>query len=186
MLLAGGGAAPTAADGPDLSYAKTVSWHVDGVPELAAMEQTIHAVLAEDHATYPGVDGQTIDGFFPGGTYEYRADPTRTPFYFFGRDTATILPMARYYYGNAALRTTVEELLRLQYPDGSVSATVSPDHAVDKATVTSDEETSTILAAVEAYTAAPDRRWLTQSLRGQTLIERLNRAMTWLLTNRRD
>ena len=71
-------------------------------------------------------------------------------------------------------------------PDGSVSATISPDHKVDKATVVSDEETSAIVDAVEAYNAMPDPAWLNQSLRGQTLIERLNRAMNWVLTVRRD
>jgi hypothetical protein len=181
------GTAPKAtADSPDLRYAKNLTWHLDGVPELSDMEATIHAVLAEDHAAYTGVDGQTIDGFFPGSTYEYRAQPNRIPFYVYARDTATILPMARFYFGNATLRSVVEELFRLQYPDGSVSATVSPDFAVDKATVTSDEETSAILAAVEAYTASPEPRWLTQAVRGQPLIDRLNRAMNWLLTERRD
>ena len=153
LLLGTALAAPAGA--PDLGYSRTVSWHLDGVPELAAMEPTIHSVLAEDHATFPGVDGQLIDGFYPGATYEYKAVPNRTPFYLYVRDTATVLPMARFYFGNAALHSTVEELLRLQYPDGSVSATVSPDFVVDKATVTSDEETSAVLAAVEAYTAAP-------------------------------
>ena len=32
----------------------------------------------------------------------------------------------------------------------------------------------------------PDPAWLTQPLRGQTLIERLNRAMGWVLGVRRD
>jgi hypothetical protein len=174
------------ADSPDLGYSKNLAWHVDDVPELAGMEGTIHAVLFEDHATYRGVDGTTIDGFYPGGTYEYLALPNHTPFYFYGRDTATILPMARFYFNTPTLRSVVEEFLRLQYPDGSVSATVSPDFAVDKATVTSDEETSVILAAAEAYDASPEPAWLGRSLRGQSLVERLNRAMAWVLSARRD
>jgi hypothetical protein len=180
------GPSAVAADGPDLAYSKNVSWHLDDVPELSAMEGTIHAVLFEDHATYRGVEGQTIDGFYPGGTYEYLALPNHTPFYFYGRDTATILPMARYYFNTPTLRSVVEEFLRLQYSDGSVSATVSPDFTVDKATVTSDEETSVVLAAAEAYGASPEPAWLKQALRGQSLIERLNRAMAWVLGARRD
>jgi hypothetical protein len=186
LVLVLGAAPGVGADSPDLGYAKSVAWHVDGVPELAGMEATIHAVLAENHATYPGADGQTVDGFFPGATYEYLALPNHTPFYFYGRDTATVLPMARFYFNTPTLRSVVEEFLRLQYPDGSLSATVSPDFAVDKATVTSDEETSVIVAAAEAYGASPDPAWLKQSLRGQSLVERLNRAMTWLLSGRRD
>ena len=164
------------ADAPDLAYAKRVSWHLDGAPEVAGMEPTIHAVLDRVHVTYAGADGQPVDGFIPGPTYAY----------LYIRDTATDLPMARYYYGAAALRSTIEEFLREQYPDGSISATIGPDYKVDKATVVSDEETSAIVDAVEAYDAMPDPKWLTQQIRGQTLIERLNHAMDWVLTSRLD
>jgi hypothetical protein len=164
------------ADAPDLAYAKRVSWHLDGAPEVAGMEPTIHAVLDRVHVTYAGADGQPVDGFIPGPTYAY----------LYIRDTATDLPMARYYYGAPALRSTIEEFLREQYPDGSISATIGPDYKVDKATVVSDEETSAIVDAVEAYDAMPDPKWLAQQIRGQTLIERLNHAMDWVLTTRLD
>ena len=85
------------ADAPDLAYAKRVSWHLDAAPEVAAMEPTIHAVLDRVHVTYPGVDGQAVEGFFPGPTYSYDKGPDRSPFYLHIRDTATDLPMARYY-----------------------------------------------------------------------------------------
>jgi hypothetical protein len=187
VLLAWSGPTTAAtAAAPDLGYAKTTSWHLDGVPELAAMEPTIHSILNAVHITYPGVDKQPIDGFFPGPTYNYAHIPGWTPFYIYGRDTATVLPMARYYYSTPTLRSVVEEFLRLQYPDGSISATIAPDYKVDKATVVSDEETSLILAAVEAYDDVPDPAWLKQVLRGQTLVDRLNRAMTWTLSARRD
>jgi hypothetical protein len=176
----------TSAESPNLDYAKNVGWHVDGSPEVSAMESTIHAVLDDVHTTFPGVDGQQIEGFFPGPTYSYQKLPGWTPFYFYIRDSATDVPMARYYYGVPAIRTTIEEFLREQYPDGSISATIAPDHKVDKATVVSDEETSAIVDAVDAYDAMPDPAWLSQSLRGLTLIERLNNAMTWVLTARRD
>lgn len=179
--------APTAAaDGPSLGYGKDVSWHLDGAPEVSAMEGTIHAVLSDMHVTYGGVDGQQIEGFFPGPTYSYTTRDGANPFNLYIRDTATDLPMARYYYGGQALRSTIEEFLRQQYPDGSISATIAPDHKVDKATVVSDEETSAIVDAVEAYDAMPDPAWLNQTLRGQTLIERLNRAMAWVFETRRD
>ena len=174
------------ADGPDLTYGKGTSWHLDGVPELAAMEETIRSVLSDVHVTYPGADGQQIEGFFPGPTYAYAKPPSLAPFNLYIRDTATDLPMARYYFGVPALRSTIEEFLREQYPDGSISATIGPDFKVDKATVVSDEETSAIIDATEAFDALPDPAWLTQVLRGQTLIERLNRAMAWVMSVRRD
>jgi hypothetical protein len=174
------GAEPvSSAEVPDLSYNKSVAWHIEGAPEVTAMEPTIRGVLARVHVNYPGADGQQVDGFYPGPTYW-------SPYSVFIRDSATDLPMARYYYGAPTLRSTVEEFLRLQYPDGSISATVGPALQVDKATVVSDEETSAIVAAIEAYNAMPDPAWLKQPIRGQTLIERLNRAMEWVMGQRRD
>src|SRR5439155_8090026 len=119
-----------AAYGPDLNYAKTVSWHLNGVPELAAMEPTIRAVLGAVHVTYAGADGQPVEGFYPGPTYAYESSPVRPPYCLYIRDTATDLPMLRYYFGTAAMRTALEEFLREQYPDGSISATVAPNFKV--------------------------------------------------------
>lgn len=172
--------------GADLSYGTSVSWHLDTVPELSAMEGTIEAVLKRDHVTYPGADGTAVDGFFPGPTYSYEKLPGWTPYYLFIRDTATALPMVRYLYQKPAMRSTINEFLRLQYADGAISAVVGPDYKIDKATVVSDEETSTIVAAVEAYTAQPEPAWLTSPLRGVSVIDRLNAAMQWVLTQRLD
>ena len=184
--LALGFAPSSSADAPSLAYGKDVSWHLDGQPDVSAMESTIRTVLSDVHVMYPGVDGQNIEGFYPGPTYSYSKLPGWTPFYLYIRDTATDLPMARYYYPAQALRSSIEEFLREQYADGSISATIAPDHKVDKATVVSDEETSAIVDATEAFEALPDPAWLAQSLRGKTLIERLNDAMNWVLTVRRD
>lgn len=150
------------------------------------MEPTIRAVLDRVHASYKGIDGDEVAGYYPGLNYQYFQIPGWTPFYFYTRDTATILPMARYYQGPVTLRSSVEELLRQQYPDGSVSATIDQDFNVDKATVVSDEETSLILAAAEAFDVLPDPAWLNKDLRGTPLVERLNRSMRWLLTERLD
>lgn len=177
---------PARAQAIDLSYKKEVSWHVTGVPELAPMQATVRKVMDGAHVLYGGVEGQTIEGFHPGPTYSYDPFSGRAPFYIYIRDTATDLPMSRYYYGPQALLSTVEEFLRLQYPDGSVSATIGPDFKVDKATVVSDEETSAIVAAIQAYDALPDPAWLNQPIRNQPLVDRLNRAMEWVLTQRRD
>lgn len=150
------------------------------------MESTIRGVLSTVHVTYPGVDGQQIEGFYPGPQYSYEKRPGSVAFSLYIRDTATDVPMLRYYYGATAIRSALEEFLRMQYADGSISATVAPDFKVDKASVVSDEETSAIVCATAVYDALPDPGWLNQSLRGVTLIERLNRAMGWVLGARRD
>jgi len=184
FLVTGGNAGSSEA--ANLGYDKSVSWHLEGAPEVSAMESTIHATLDRVHVEYPGADGQPVEGFYPGPTYSYEKLPGWVPFYVYIRDSATDLPMVRYYYGTAALRSTIEEFLREQYPDGAISATIAPDYKVDKASVVSDEETSAIVDATEAFDAMPDPKWLTQDLRGQTLIDRLNKAMRWVLDTRRD
>ncbi|MDQ3809180.1 MAG: hypothetical protein M3336_02705 [Chloroflexota bacterium] len=188
VALNGGPVPPAGADSekPDLGYSRAVAWHLDGMPEVAAMEPTIREVLAHVHVGYQGVDGSKVDGFFPGTAYNYSHIPGVTPYYLYIRDTATDLPMVRYYFDAPALRSAIEEFLRLQYYDGAISATIAPDFTVDKATTVSDEETSTVMAALNAYDVLPDPAWLNQAIRGQSVIERLNAAMTWVLTQRRD
>lgn len=178
-------ATPTAVVPSYLAYSHDVKWQDDAIPGLAPMEGTIQSILAQLHVAYLGVDGDTVDGFYPGSTYEY-FPRGGIPFFFYARDTATVVPMARYFYGPNALRSTVDEFLREQYPDGSISATINPSFSVDKATTTSDEETSLILTAAESYDAFPDPAWLGKSLRGQSIIQRLNGAMQWLMTTRMD
>ncbi len=181
----GAAAAPPPTD-PGLVYSHDTRWQVDDVPEVGAMEGTVRAVLTKNYVEYRGADGKRIAGFAPGSTYTYFQLPGWTPFYLYARDTATVLPMARFYYDADAMRTTVEEFLRLQYADGAISATVSPDFKVDKATVVSDEETSLILAAATAYRSVPETAWLGKPIAGQPVIARLNRAMAWLFATRSD
>jgi Bacterial alpha-L-rhamnosidase 6 hairpin glycosidase domain len=176
---------PPPAD-PDLAYSHDVHWELDGMPELAGMEPTVRSVLTEDHIQFRAIDGQAIDGFFPGATYVSTNSAGGLMFNLYVRDTATILPMARYYFGPSAMRSSVEAFLRLQYQDGAISATVGPELKVDKASVTSDEETSLVLAAFAAYRATGDAGWLTKDVAGQALLDRLARAMNWLLTTHLD
>jgi hypothetical protein len=171
---------------PALGYGHETYWRVDGAPEIDAMGPTVQQTLTRTYVHYSSADGPEVFGFYPGPNYSYFQLEGWTPFYLYTRDTATILPMARYYFPAAALTTSVEEFLRLQYPDGAISATIAPDFKVDKATVVSDEETSLILMALEAYDAAPDPDWLRSNLRGRSVVDRLNAAMSWLLTNRWD
>src|SRR5207253_10515332 len=125
-LLTGGSV--LSSEAANLGYDTTISWHLDGAPEVSAMESTIHSVLDDVHVKYPGIDGQQIEGFYPGPTYSYEMLPGWTPFYVYVRDSATIVPMARFYYGAGAIQSAVEEFLREQYPDGAISATIAPDH----------------------------------------------------------
>ncbi len=183
---------------PGLPDPTVPSWNLDQHPELAAMAPTIQSILEQARVRYQSPRG-VVDGYTAGITYRYPGGAV--PFYIFARDTATILPMARYFAGDSVLRSAVEEFARLQYTrstvsvdgdlgllvgPGALSGTISPDFQVDKATETSDEEASIILAAVLAYRLHADAAWLATPIAGQPLLDRLNLAMDWLLTHRLD
>jgi hypothetical protein len=161
------------------------TWSVEGWPEVTAAANTIARVLARNQISWGGLSGP-VAGFRPGASYDR----------IFARDTSTILPAARYFYGDAYLRSAVEEFLATQfeagdnpsgYPGpGSTSATVSWDNHFDKATVTSDEETSLIHAAYLYYRTAGGTTWLKRNIRGRTVAARLSAAMDSLLVARLD
>ena len=180
---------------PELAFlapGQTTEWSVEGQPQIGALRETITQVLASTRAGFPGVSGETVEGFVPGDAYRFAI---------FSRDLATVLPTARYFYGDGPLRTAIEEFLRLQYtattrsangdPDwlmgpGAISATIDRRFTVDKATVTSDEETSLIRAAYVYFQAAGGPEWLRKPINGRPIIERLNDAMAWVLLHRFD
>src|SRR3954453_1821770 len=97
------------------------------------------------------------------------------------------------------MRSALEEFLRLQYTDdtvssdgdlgqpvgaGALSGTISPDFQVNKATITSDEEPSVILTASSYFRDSGDTDWLLTDIDGLTVLQRLNKAMDWLLDHR--
>lgn len=181
-------APPLGTDPLDLS-AKTTAWNVEGAPSLDRIWPTTRATLEQVRVRFPGVDGQSVEGFYPGPSYEYTRLPGWTPFYLYARDTATIVPAARYLPGSKDLVSAVEEWLRLQYADGAISATIAPDRTVDKATVVADEETSLILAAETAFdasTSTAGATWLRRDIRGRSVLRRLDDAAGWLLEQRLD
>lgn len=182
----------------DVSYARETSVAVADEPHWASMLATARQVLEAARASFEGVSGPVV-GFYPGSPYYYPGQPI--PFYFYVRDTATILPLAKYLYDDATLRTSLEEFLATQYgPDtvsqdrdhglvpgaGAISATISPGRGVNKATVVSDEETSLVHAAYLYYRTVGGIRWLEKRVAGRGVLERLNAAMDWVLTHRVD
>ena len=95
------------------------AWSLERHPEVAAMATTIAGILRGAQVSYQGPRG-LVEGFVAGPTYRY--PDGRVPFYIYARDTATILPQARFYAGESALRSTTEEFLRLQYADATTSS----------------------------------------------------------------
>lgn len=124
------------------------------------------------------------------------------------RDSATLVPLARYHAGRRALESWIEEHLAHQREDGSLNdwvaageparfAADAPNVAesrgpggapmsVDRNTTESDQESSAALAAAQVFAITADRAWLERPVAGVPLVERLDDALAYLDRERRD
>ncbi len=118
-------------------------------------------------------DGRTF-GFSPGSSYPQ----------VWIRDLATTLDFASLHYSPSDLKAMVELFLKFQHQDGEVVDWISPDYRWDKNTVSSDQESSLVLAAYPL--AMRDPSWLCKRIRGKRIIDRLNLALRWVWEKRRS
>lgn len=129
------------------------------------------------------------------------------------RDSATIIPASRYYYAAEYLTTWLEEHLSYQGDDGSLNDWIASGPVVnfqqsgapkarevyrentggetiiiaaDKNSTEADQETSAVDAAYQVFMMTGDRNWLNKSIRGRTLLERLDLSLEYLLKARFD
>jgi hypothetical protein len=100
------------------------------------------------------------------------------------RDTATLLPYARFFYAAADLQGIVDRFFAAQSPAGQVQDWVDSIGRCDKNTVESDQESSLVLAAW--HLALGDPAWLNGRVAGVSRLRRLDMALEWLWSNRRD
>jgi hypothetical protein len=100
------------------------------------------------------------------------------------RDIATFIGFAKLYYPLKILETSVERFLENQYQDGEIPDWVDFRSEKDKNSVSTDQESSLVIAAFEIAIEKP--MWPMKSIRGETIIDRLESAMEWVWQNRRD
>lgn len=100
------------------------------------------------------------------------------------RDTATMMPYARYFYPLADLRGMIDRFFAEQTPAGEIQDWVDTVGRCDKNTVESDQETSLVLAAFQL--ALGDSSWLAGKIAGVSRLLRLDMALEWLWLNRLD
>lgn len=144
------------------------------VPEFDALRRLIRITLRHNEAAFAGRTGE-IRGFAAGGGYPQ----------IWLRDANTILPASRWYYGEAWLRTWLEEHLAYQDAAGGLRDWIDSRGEADKNTTETDQETSAVQAAAEiAALLGPE--WLRKSVAGVPVIERLDRALRYVLAERFD
>jgi hypothetical protein len=169
-------------------------WSFPADRAIEAILPAAQAVLSQTQVSWVDAAGHPVTGFRPGTPYP--------PLY--ARDTAWIVPAARTLYPPAAWQPGIEAFLRRQYTAGTTSdddgwpagagalpGVLYADGRIDKASATSDEETSLIEAASYVVdTAGPG--WLTTTLSspaaapGPRVIDQLDAALDWLWHTRYD
>lgn len=144
------------------------------VREFQAELGLIKATLKHNEVSFSGKTGD-VSGFAAGSGYPQ----------IWLRDAATILPASRLFYDAPFLSSWLIEHLAFQKPDGGLEDWIDSRGQSDKNTTETDQETSAVRAAAEIVRVlGPD--WLKQTVTGMDVLERLERALLWVVENRLD
>lgn len=175
-------------------------YSIDDGP-IEGLQEFFPRTLAATEKQFRGRQGH-ISGFGAGTTYPQ----------IWLRDSATAIPVARYYYPMQFLSSWIEEHLVHQRVNGSLNdwiaagsrtnflsgaprakdvyrsqqSTGSIIVSADKNTTEADQETSAVDAAHQVFQIQGEARWLTKTINGVSIIHRLDRSLTYLLKSRFD
>lgn len=144
------------------------------LPELNKILKLIRITLHENEVEFQGRTGQ-VRGFSAGKDYPQ----------IWLRDAATIIPASRYFYDASYLVSWLEEHLAFQREDGSLEDWFDSLGHADKNTTESDQEASAVQAAFQIYKLSGPA-WLEKKIKGETIIERLEKALNFILSCRME
>lgn len=154
-----------------LEYGKYTSVLSD-LEELNKILRLIRLTLEENEVSFRAQSGEVF-GFAAGTDYPQ----------VWLRDANTIIPASRYYYDKRYLYSWLEEHLAVQEPDGSLADWVDAVGRTEKNTTATDQEASAVQAAAQVFDLlGPD--WLEKEIRGQRIIDRLERALDYVFRHR--
>jgi hypothetical protein len=158
---------------------------------LDGLHAHLAPTLAANRKSLAGATG-TVHGFGAGDIYPQ----------VWLRDSATLLPLARYTEGRAYLTSWIEEHLAHQSPAGELFDWIAagPPHAfrdnaprvrlvhrrgglvvsADRNTSETDQESSAVDAAAQVVALSGDVGWLRRPLRGRTVLQRLDAALEFV------
>ncbi len=123
------------------------------------------------------VDDIIYSGICAGNTYSTQ---------FWVRDSATAQYASRYFNDLEYLHSWIELHLLYQEEDGSIWDWVNLDGEYDKNTVETDQETSLVWAACNYVLWTGNLEWLDKDIDGKIILERLEAALQYLLSERTD
>jgi hypothetical protein len=178
----------------EAGYARDTVYAVpDGA--LDALQDQFRPTLEANRKELLGQTGQ-VKGFGAGTIYPQ----------IWLRDSATLIPATRYYYGREYLTSWIEEHLSHQRANGELYDWIAAGDATpflanapragriyragsvllsaDKNTTAADQEASAVDAAAQVFAITGDRSWLGKRIVGRTLVQRLDSALEYVLTHR--
>jgi hypothetical protein len=171
-----------------------VSWRLAD-PPLQALAVRLAPTLEANRKEFRGRTG-LVRGFGAGAVYPQ----------IWLRDSATLVPLARYLYPREFLDSWLVEHLAHQRDDGALRDWIAAGEpsvfrndaplvyavhragpvviSTDRNTAEADQETSAVDAAYQIYRITGDRAWLRSAVAGKPLIDRLDSALSFLLRKR--
>jgi hypothetical protein len=139
---------------------------------ILGLNPLLTSALNSNLISFKGKSGQ-IYGFSSGAGYPQ----------IWVRDSATIVPFARYFCGDEYMETWIDEFLYCQADNGSICDFISPT-GVDKESVETDQEASLVHSAYLYYTITGNVSWLQKDINGTRIIDRLDKSLMWVEKNR--
>ncbi len=163
---------------------------------LNRLQERFIPVLEANRKSFRGRSGD-VTGFGAGARYPQ----------IWLRDSATLLPVTRFFYEREHLTSWIEEHLAHQKRSGALYdwiASGAIEHfphapqveevyrdgehvlSADKNTTEADQEASAVVATAMVFDIIGEESWLTQHIEGVALIDRLDLALQYVISHRFD
>ncbi len=147
-------------------------------PEINQLARLIRLTLRHGEIKFKGKTGD-VAGFRAGTGYPQ----------IWIRDSATTIPAARFFYPDFFLISWLEEFLSHQDSSGSIPDWIDASGKKDKNTTESDQEASAVQAArtiTGLLRREHRRKWLEKEIEDEKIIDRLEKALSYLFKFRFD
>ena len=154
-----------------LDYGKYTKFY-SSIDEINKIRKLIRITLNQNEVEFKGKTGK-IQGFSAGTDYPQ----------IWLRDANTIIPASRYFYGKPYLCSWLEEHLAFQKENGSLDDWIDSRGMSDKNTTETDQEASAVQATCQIYELLGPQ-WLENTIEGERIIDRLEKALIFVLNNR--
>ena len=152
----------------------TFTAFTSNVEEFNMLYRLIRLTLDHSEIEFNGLTGKVF-GFSAGTEYPQ----------IWSRDANTILSASKFFYGQHVLKSWIEEHLAFQQDNGSLGDWINAQGESEKNTTETDQEASVVQSAYQVFELI-GAKWLQEEIMGEDIINRLDRALMFVLENRFD